>query len=174
MSVAAATREAVRDRPALFDALAAGVVNYTAAADVLDVEGDREAIATALRRFATELADDESAAAPTDRSITVRLHSDIAACDCPEVLLAVDGQGIGRSGAGSEATGTTVETDGLTAIRVTGDVDARLFAATLDRLRIAEVPVAATGLAAETMVVVVPRREGPTALQLIESVADRV
>ena len=171
MSVAAATRQAVRDRPALYDALRAGVVNYTAAAETLAVDGDREAIATALRRFAAELADDGGS---NGRSITVRLHSDIAPHDCPEALLAVDGGGIGRSGAGSETTGTGVDTDGRTALRVTGDVDARLLAAALDRLRIAEVSVAATGLAAETMVVVVPRREGPTALQLIESVADRV
>jgi len=172
MSVAAATRQAVRDRPALYDALRAGVVNYTAAAETLAVDGDREAIATALRRFAAELADDDEES--DGRSITVRLHSDIAPHDCPEALLAVDGGGIGRSGAGSETTGTGVDTDGRTALRVTGDVDARLLAAALDRLRIAEVSVAATGLAAETMVVVVPRREGPTALQLIESVANRV
>src|SRR6056297_2372029 len=91
MSVAAATREAVRDRPALYDALRAGVVNYTAAADALDVDGDREAIATALRRFAAELADD---AGSTDRSITVRLHSD---AETVETLLSVDGHGVGGS-----------------------------------------------------------------------------
>lgn len=174
MSVAAATREAVRDRPALFDALAAGVVNYTAAADTLAVDGDREAIAAALRRFAAELADEESTRESTDRSITVRLHSDIAPHDCPDALLAVDGRGIGRSGAGSATTGTGVDTDGRTALRVTGDVDARLLAAVLDRLRIADVSVASTGLAAGTMVVVVPKRAGPTALQLIESVATSV
>jgi hypothetical protein len=178
MSVAAATREAVRDRPALFDALRAGVVNYTAAADTLDVDGDREAIATALRRFAAELADAESTAdetpESTERSITVRLHSDIASQECPDALLAVGGQGISQPAsapAAAEATEAAVDTDGQTALRVTGDVDARLLAAALDRLRIAEIPVAATGLAAETMVVVVPRRAGPTAVQLIEAVA---
>jgi len=172
MSVAAATREAVRDRPAVYDALRAGVVNYTAAADALPVDGDREAIATALRRFAAELADENSAAQP-DRSITVRLHSDISPNDCAETLLAVDGCGVSHSEAVSGGD-ESIDTDDQTALRVTGDVDARLLAAALDRLRIAEVPVAATGLAAETMVVVVPRRDGPTALQLIESVADRI
>jgi len=33
MSLAADTREAVRERPTLYDALRAGVVNYTAAAE---------------------------------------------------------------------------------------------------------------------------------------------
>lgn len=182
MSVAAATREAVRDRPALYDALRAGVLNYTAAADSLRVDGDREAIATALRRFAAELSDEEATDAgpieSTDRSITVRLHSGIEAHECPEALLAVDGHGIGQSAetpaAAEAAAETAVEADGHTAIRVTGDVEARLLGATLDRLRIGEIPVVASGLAAGTMVVVVPRREGPTAVRLIETIAQSV
>jgi hypothetical protein len=173
MSVAAATREAVRDRPALYDALRAGVVNYTAAADEIPVDGDRETIATALRRFASELADEEPTP-QSDRSITVRLHSDISSNGYPETLLAVDGCGISHPEAVSAGDEPAIDTDGQTALRVTGDVDARLLATALDRLRIAEIPVAATGLSAETMVVVVPRRDGPTALQLIEAVADYI
>jgi len=157
MSLAAATREAVRDRPALYEALAAGVVNYTAAADALDVDGDREAIATALRRFAADLDPPDTA----DRSITVRLHSDTATV---EEMLSV----------GEATVGGSAAIDTPTAVAVTGAVDARLLAAVLDRLRIAEIPVTATGLAAERMVVVVPRREGPTAVRLIESVAESV
>ena len=197
MSVAAATREAVRDRPALYDALRAGVVNYTAAADTLDVDGDREAIATALRRFAAELAGD---AGSTDRSITVRLHSDAATV---ETLLSVDGSAVGGtdSGAGDSepttgdrgdsATGDPEPTaddggasagepggapvvDTPTAVEVTGTVDARLLAAVLDRLRIADVSVGGAGMAGGSLVVVVPRREGPTAVRLIESTADAV
>ena len=182
MSVAAATREAVRDRPALFEALRAGVVNYTAAADALPDDRDREAIATALRRFATELADgeatDDETTESTDRSITVRLHSDIDPHEYPDALLAVDGHGISQPAetpAASEASAeSAVKDGGHTAVRVTGDVDARLLAATLDRLRIAEIPVVATGLAGESMIVVVPRREGPTAVRLIESTAEAV
>jgi len=173
MSVAAATREAVRDRPAVYDALRAGVLNYTAAADELPVDGDREAIATALRRFADELAAEEPVP-QSDRSITVRLHSDISSNDYPETLLAVDGCGVNHPDAVSAGNKSGIETDDQTALRVTGDVDARLLAAALDRLRIAEIPVAATGLAAEAMVVVVPRRDGPTAVRLIEAVADHI
>jgi len=172
MSVAAASREAVRARPALYDALRAGVVNYTAAADELPVDGDREAIATALRRFADELAAEPTA--ETERSITVRLYSGIEPAAAPDTLLAVDGLGIGQPEDTSSSGDTAVDTDGRTALRVIGDVDALLLAATLDRLRIAEIAVEATGLAAQTMVIVVPRRDGPTALQLIEAVADHI
>lgn len=55
MSLAAETREAVRQRPFLLDALRAGVVNYTAAAAFLGLDGDAESIATALRRYAADL-----------------------------------------------------------------------------------------------------------------------
>jgi len=166
MSLAAETREAVRNRPALFAALRAGVLNYTAAAESLAIEGDREAIATALRRFAADL--DEPST--VGRSITVRLHSSIKAVDA-EMLLAVDGTAIARSeNPGDGASATTVDTQ--SAVRVSGDVDARLLSAVLDRLQIAEVPVAAAGVIDGSMVVVVPRREGPTAVQLIEAVVD--
>jgi len=166
MSLAAETREAVRNRPDLFQALRAGVVNYTAAADSLDVDGDREAIATALRRFAADLDEPQ----PCDRSITVRLHSSIEAVDS-EALLAVDGAGLAVSGEASDDT-YKIDPDGQTAVRVTGDVDARLLSSSLERLCIAEIPVFAAGSTDEAMIVVVPRREGPTAVQLIEAIVD--
>lgn len=170
MSVAAATREAVRNQPALYDALRAGVVNYTAAADSLDVDGDREAIATALRRFADELGEAESAT--PDRSITVRLHSDIDAVDAPNALLAVDGSGVGQPAGVPADDVADIETDRQTALRVTGDVDAQLLASTLDRLRIEEIPVTAAGVTTEALILLVPRRDGPTAVQLVETVVD--
>ncbi len=55
MSLAAETRRAVDRRPFLRTALRAGVVNYTAAARFLAVDGETDAIATALRRYADEL-----------------------------------------------------------------------------------------------------------------------
>jgi len=174
MSVAAATREVVRNRPVLYDALRAGVVNYTAAADSLELEGDREAIATALRRFAAELREEPAQTQPTGRDITVRLHSDIESVDATDTLLAVDEVGVGQPTGTPSGNEEAVETEGRTALRVTGDVDARLLASTLDRLRIAEIPVTATGLAAGTMVLVVPRGDGPTALQLVETTADYI
>jgi len=166
MSLAAETREAVRNRPVLFEALRAGVVNYTAAADSLDVEGDPEAIATALRRFAADLDDPQ----PGERSITVRLHSAIETVDA-EPLLAVDGAGLAVAGEPSEST-STADFDDQTAVRVTGEVDAHLLSAVVDRLRVAEIPVTAAGSTDEAMVVVVPRREGPSTVQLLEAVAE--
>jgi hypothetical protein len=175
MSLAAETRAAVRRRPLLYDGLRAGIINYTAAAESLALDGDREAVATALRRFAAELSDDEpTSTASGDRSITVRLHSNCESVEAPDTLLAVDGAGIGLPAETSTGDPEVVDTDGQTALRVTGDVDARLLSTILDRFRIAEISVAATGLMAETMVVVVPRRDGPTAVQLIESVAENV
>jgi hypothetical protein len=55
MNVAERTREAVRRRPFLHDALAAGVVNYAAAAEFLDVDRGDDAVTAALRRYADDL-----------------------------------------------------------------------------------------------------------------------
>ena len=167
MSLAAKTREAVRADPVLYDALCAGIVNYTAAADSLDVDGDREAIATALRRFAADLDESHSG---DERSITVRLHSAIEAVDA-EALLAVDGTGLAVSGETSDSS-YKADLDDQTAVRATGDVDARVLSSVVDRLRIAGVSLAAAGVAGETMVVLVSRRDGPTAVQLVEAVAE--
>ncbi|MFT4958602.1 MAG: hypothetical protein ACI9EZ_001934, partial [Halobacteriales archaeon] len=51
MSLAERTREAARARPFLVEGLRAKVVNYTAAARFLDVDGEVDAVATALRRY---------------------------------------------------------------------------------------------------------------------------
>ena len=155
MSLAADTREAVRARPVLYDALRAGIVNYTAAADSLDLDGDREAIATALRRFAESL---DAAAAPADHSLTVRMERGVDA-DAAESLLAVDDDSVGDAD-------TTA-----TAIRASGDVDSALLATVLDRLRIAEIDVLAGAVADDTLVVVVPQRSGAAALRLVEAAA---
>ena len=61
MSLASDTRDAVRRRSFLHAALAAGVVNYTAAARYLDV-GEEEAVVAALRRYAEELTAEQPAA----------------------------------------------------------------------------------------------------------------
>ena len=168
MSLAADTREAVRQRPVLYDALRAGIVNYTAAADTLDLDGDREAIATALRRFAESLSEDADREAPdaADRSLTVRMDHgvDLKAVDS---LPTVD-----DAAAAADAVATDDATESLTAIRATGDVDAALLATVCDRLRIDEIDVLAAGVAANSLAVAVPQRSGATALQIVEGVAD--
>lgn len=160
MSLAAETRDAVRARPHLLSALRAGVVNYAAAAETLDVEGDADAVATALRRFADDLPPLETEA----RDATVRMRSgvglageDVTADDDDERVLTVGD--VSLVAAGGE----------LTALVARGDVDARTLSAVCDRLRAENVVVDAAGVADGELVVVVPRRQGATALRYVES-----
>jgi len=55
MSLAAITRRAVRKTPYLYDALRAGIVNYSAAARMLNLEGQDAAISVSLQRLSKEL-----------------------------------------------------------------------------------------------------------------------
>ncbi|MFU1780843.1 hypothetical protein ACM16X_05635 [Haloarcula japonica] len=158
MSLAAATRDAVRERPFLYDALRAGVVNYTAAARTLDVDGEEEAIATALRRFAEELDDGpvhESDARVSMQSGLGRVEPPDAGTDA---ILAV-GDATFADGAGS-----------LTGIVASGDLSSGALAEVLGRLRATDVSVEAAGVTDDALVVVVSRRAGPDALRTVEAV----
>lgn len=161
MSLAAATREAVRERPFLYDALRAGVVNYTAAARTLDVDGEAEAIATALRRFAEELPDDPA----HDGDARVSMRSGLGRADtsasADEWVLAV---GDARF---AEDEGS------LTGIVASGDLGPAALADVLGRLRVADVPVEAAGVTEASLVVVVARRDGPDALRVVEAAVGR-
>lgn len=174
MSLAAETREAVRQQPVLYDALRAGIINYTAAADRLDLDGDREAVATALRRFAESLsedADSEDTAEPAaDRSLTVRMDRGID--PVAESLPVFAGDAFASDDATADGDNDAADVDdAVTAIRATGDVDSALLATVLDRLRIAEIDVLAAGVASDTLVVLVPQRAGVDALRVVEGVA---
>ncbi|ADQ67681.1 hypothetical protein C499_17844 [Halogeometricum borinquense DSM 11551] len=161
MSLAAATRDAVRARPSLLYALRAGVVNYTAAAESLDVEGDTDSIATALRRFADDLPPVEI----EHREVTVRMRSGVglagedvdADADDDRVLTVGDVDFVASGG-------------GLTALVVTGEVDTRALSVVCDRLDAENILVDAAGVADDELVVVVPQRQGATALRHVESV----
>ena len=155
MSLAAATRDAVRERPFLYDALRAGVVNYTSAARTLDVDGDAEAIATALRRFAEEL--DDAPAHESDARVSMQSGlGRVEAADAETVLEVGDAAFAG--GAGS-----------LSGIVATGDLSPPSLAEVLGRLRAADVPVDAAGVTDGALVVVVSRRAGPDALRVVEA-----
>ncbi|MFC6757613.1 MULTISPECIES: DUF7523 family protein [Haloarcula] len=157
MSLAAATREAVRERPFLYDALAAGVVNYTAAARTLDVDGDTDALATALRRFADELADD-----PTHESeARVSMQSGLGHVDDGDALFVVGDTRL-AGGAGS-----------LTGIVASGDLEPAALGDVLGRLRAADIAAEAAGVGDETLVVAVERRDGPDALRVVEGAVGR-
>lgn len=157
MSLAAATREAVRERPFLYDALAAGVVNYTAAARALDVDGDTDAVATALRRFADELVDEPA----YESDARVSMQSGLGRADDGEALLVVGGTRL-AGGAGS-----------LTGIVASGDLEPAALGDVLGRLRAADIPVEAAAVGDETLVVAVERRDGPDALRVVESAVGR-
>lgn len=153
MSLAADTREAVRERPFLLAALRAGVVNYRAAADFLGLEGDPESVATALRRFA----DDLPAYRFEDRKVRVRMEGGVGLVeDSEEALLTVGG------------TGLTADGGSLTAVVVAGEVDPVGLSRVLDRLHAEEVAVEAAGVAEGTLLVAVPRRRGARALRVVE------
>lgn len=156
VSLAAETREAVRKRPFLLDALRAGVVNYAAAARTLDVGDDEEAVATALRRFAEDLpALDEAA-----RGAAVTMRSGLEPSDDGELAVGENGYAVG---------------DGAhTGLLATGDVDARALEHVLARLRAGDVPVEAAGVAGDALVIVVERRDGADALRRVEAALEAV
>lgn len=167
MSLAAETREAVRQRPFLLAALRAGVVNYTAAAEFLGLDGDAESVATALRRYAEDL----PAYATDARDARVRMQSGVglrsdadapSTADATAPLLSVGG--------------TAVVPDGgsLTAVLATGEVDAAALATVLGRLETADASVEAAGIAEGTLLVVVGRRDGAKALRVVEAALDAV
>lgn len=153
MSLAAETRAAVREEPFLYDSLRAGVLNYTAAAEFLDLDGDRAAVVAALRRFAEELP-------PLSREtadVRVRMESGVGPTGDPtDTLVSVGGVSLGPD-AGAN-----------TAVLAAGAVDAPALARALGRLSIAGVEVVAAGVAGDSLAVVVDRRDGPTAVRVVE------
>ncbi|MHB9286580.1 hypothetical protein ACKVMT_06020 [Halobacteriales archaeon Cl-PHB] len=157
MTVAERTRDAVRARPFLYDALRAGVCNYTAAARYLDV-GDVDAVSAALRRFAEELPEYESPTADA----RVRMESGFGEGD-PEAALLVVGD-----------TALVPDSGPLTAIVATGSVGPAVLRDALGRLAGAEVAVVAAGVGESSLAVVVERRDGPNALRIVEATVDGV
>lgn len=154
-SLAERTREAVDARSFLRTALAAGVVNYAAAARLLDIEGEQDAVATALRRYADDLDYAEE-----DADARVRMESGLG--ESESGLLAVNGTAY-ESGAGS-----------LTGIVATGEVRPRALAAVLGRLDAADIDPEAAGVVDGALFVVVSRRDGPNALRAVEGALDAV
>ncbi|MFC7138873.1 hypothetical protein ACFQMA_03355 [Halosimplex aquaticum] len=152
MTLAADTREAVRRHPFLFDALRAGVVNYSAAARFLNVDGETDAVVAALRRFAEDLPEYERpGSAPP-----VNMQSGLGEGDPADALLAVGDLAL------------VPDSGSLTAITAGGDADAAALRQVLGRLETAEVPVEAAAFGGGSLVVVVGRRSGPDALRAVE------
>ncbi len=162
MSLAAETRAAVRRHPFVLDGLRAGVVNYTAAARYLDVEGDEDAVATALRRFAEDLSDGEEPASSPGGSggnARVTMESGLGETDAAaDALLAVGDVALAP------------DEGSLTGVLARGDVGPVALERALARLRAAEVDVVAAGVGGEALVVAVERLDGADALRVVEDV----
>ena len=162
MSLAADARDAVRERPFLLASLRAGVVNYAAAAASLDL-GDDDAVAAALRRFADDLPELDT----ETRDVTVTMRSGVGLVgedideSTDEPILSV--AGVELAGGGP-----------LTAIIADGEVDPTFLTTVLSRLDAESVVVDAAGVAGDTLAVVVPRRQGATALRIVESASTMV
>lgn len=157
MSLAERTREAARAHPFLIEGLRAGVVNYTAAARFLDVDGEIDAVATALRRFGEDLEPVEQRGCDARVTMHRGVGSAEDGSDVTDPLLAVGGASV-------------VEGDGSdTAILATGDVTPMALAHVLDRLRVEDVDPTAAGVAGDALVVVVDRRDGADALRIVEA-----
>lgn len=152
VSLAERTRSVAREHPFLVAALRAGVLNYAAAARFLDVEGDPEAVATALRRFGEDL----TRYTTTDRDVRVTMHRNVGAVDPQEAVLSVGDLALAPDGGDR------------TAVVASGDVDAAALTATLGRLAAEGVAVAAAGVGDGTLVVVVGGRAGPDAVRAVE------
>lgn len=155
MSLADRTRRAAREHPFVVDALRAGVVNYAAAARYLDVDGDTDAVATALNRFAADLD-----ASPEDAGTgSVRMHRGVSP---------VEGTGEGLLSVGEQCYAA----DGgrLTGLVATGDPGPLALERTLGRLRVEGIEVAAAGVAADGLAVVVEGGDGAAALRILEDV----
>lgn len=154
MSMAAETRRAVRKHPFLYEALRAGVVNYSAAARYLGL-GDEDAVVAALRRYATELPDPSN---ETDE-IRVTMHSGVGPTDGDPMLVVGD---------------TALGADGgdATAVVANGDIDASVLRRALGRLAAEDIDVEAAGVTEGSMTLVVGRRDGPDAVRAVESLAE--
>ena len=157
MSLAEQTRAAVREQPFIFDALRAGVLNYTAAARFLDIGGDEEAVATALRRYGEELEsyDEESARA----TVTMQRRVGITEAPDPDALLRLGDIG--------------VEPDGpYTAISASGDVPPGALGSLCQRLRAAEIELAAAAGVDGELTLVVDNDDAVDALRIVEDTVD--
>jgi len=152
MTLAGETRAAVNDHPFLRRALRAGVVNHAAAARFLDVDGDEDAVAAAVRRYAEDLPEFET----SDARARVSMKSGVSRAESGGDGLLVVGD-----------AGFVADGGGLTALVAAGGLDSRALAVALERLHVAGVEPVAAGVA-DSLAVVVERRDGADALRLLE------
>ncbi|MFB6086800.1 MAG: hypothetical protein ABEJ84_08385 [Halodesulfurarchaeum sp.] len=145
-SIAAETRREIENSPHLRQALRAGIVNFTAAARKLDVSGETEAVASALRRYAEELPPLE-----TDHAVRVRMERGV---DHGAVTV----------------QGTSPDAEDHTAISLDGEIPPELFGRVLSAFAGTDLEICGAGVVDGSGVVLVNRGDGSQALRLIEAV----
>jgi hypothetical protein len=155
-SVAEQTRDAVRARPFLHEALRAGVVNYQAAAELLDLGADEGTVAAALRRYAADM----SRRPRESRRVRVTVRRNVAVAETGEDGLC----GVGDA--------SVVDGGDATAFVATGDVDGASLVTVLARLDVEGVSVLAAAVAADGLVVVVDA--GTRTLAVVEDALEAV
>lgn len=151
MSVAAATREAIKAHPFLLDAMRLDVLNFTAAARFLDV-GETEAVAAALRRLSTDL----SPAHSTSVDLRVRMERGIGEVHKEEALLQIGEAGFGKVNgpfAGIIANGTS---------------DARTVGTVLLRVAEADIELIASAATPTQFILIVPSTAAATSIRCVE------
>jgi hypothetical protein len=158
MSLASDTRDAVRAHPFLYDALRAGVLNYTATARFLDL-GDVDTVTAALQRYADELDNYNPADGDTRIEMQIGLGPVDSEDDRGDALIHI---------------GDTAYDDGgsLTGIIATGEVSPSVLATVLNRFRVEGIDVETATIGNGSLIVLVSRRDGPIALRLIEAVVE--
>lgn len=154
MSLAERTRDAVQQTPFLHEALRTGVLNYRAAARTLDIDGDEDAIATALRRYADTLSEPIQQSTPV-----VRVKRGVGIADSSEPSSSPLLQ-IGET--------TVIDQGDQTAVLISGSCSTMDQARVLTRLGIADIETYACGFSSETGIIVVSNADGMRALRLIE------
>ncbi|MCU4925167.1 hypothetical protein OB905_04085 [Halobacteria archaeon AArc-dxtr1] len=160
MSLASETRRAVDEQPFLRTALRAGIVNYTAAARFLKIDGETDAVATALGRYAEELPEYEAGS----RDVRVTMRSDIGPVDDgSDGLLSVGDLAFGPADGGNR-----------TAIVATGEIDAIGLATAVQALSLADIEPAAAAVGDGVAILVVDRFDGANAVRTVENALDRV
>jgi hypothetical protein len=163
MSLSERARDRAREHPFVLAGLRSGILNYRATAEFLDLDGDPDAVATALRRFAETLPEYTT----ESRDAHVTIHGGVGVVSADDVADATPHLRIGNRAVCPDAGDRT-------AVVATGDVDAAALWAVLGRLRTAEVDVVAAGVDEQTLVVVVERRAGATAVRLVEAALSAV
>lgn len=176
MSLAERAREAARKHPFLLAGLRAGVVNHRAAAEFLDLNGDTDAIATGLRRFAETLPEYET----ESRDVRVTMHGGVGVVDSSVATGGDDSVNEGNTDDRKVnkpmllvgETAIVPDAGDGTAVVATGDVDAAGLQAVLGQLATEDVDVLAAGVertgTGTALAVVVKRRAGPSTLQVVE------